>query len=238
MNKALLIAINDYKGTENDLRGCINDQNNMIKFLTGYELTILKDSQCTVKNVIAKTEEIIASLKIGDKFIIHDSSHGTQIPDRNGDEADGYDEAIYLYDGVLVDDKFNELLNKIPVGVEVLILLDCCFSGTATRNTKSKSKFIKLFDVEPHVSKRKSIIKNPEMNWVVISGCSENQTSADAFINGRFEGAFTHYLLETWKKGMTIKEVFKALRNKLPNSRYTQIPTIEGKKELFNSIFI
>lgn len=42
------------------------------------------------------------------------SGHGTYDYDRNGDEADGYDEALFLYDGVLLDDTINSWLQKIP----------------------------------------------------------------------------------------------------------------------------
>lgn len=40
------------------------------------------------------------------------SGHGTHTPDRNGDEADGQDEAMYLYDGALLDDELSVILAK------------------------------------------------------------------------------------------------------------------------------
>jgi hypothetical protein len=49
----------------------------------------------------------------GPTLIIANSSHGTQVYDRNGDEKDGYDEALYLYDGTVTDDEINVLLQKI-----------------------------------------------------------------------------------------------------------------------------
>jgi len=40
------------------------------------------------------------------------SGHGTPTPDRNGDEADGQDEALYVYDGMVVDDELSPILAK------------------------------------------------------------------------------------------------------------------------------
>lgn len=160
---ALLIAINDYKGSENDLNGCLNDQSDMEKLLSSYQIFKMSDSECTVVAVKNKIIDIIHTLKPGDNFIIHYSGHGTQIPDKNGDEIDGYDEGLYLYDGVFVDDDLGYILTNLIEGVNCLVLLDSCFSGTATR-TIGKNKFFKLFNIEPHVQKRKSIIKDNEIS--------------------------------------------------------------------------
>jgi len=43
-------------------------------------------------------------------LVVHYSGHGTFVKDRNGDEADGQDEAMYLYDGALLDDELSEIL--------------------------------------------------------------------------------------------------------------------------------
>jgi hypothetical protein len=51
----------------------------------------------------------------GETLIIHNSSHGTQTYDPHGDETDGYDEALYLYDGMVTDDEINAILQRIPV---------------------------------------------------------------------------------------------------------------------------
>ena len=52
--------------------------------------------------------------KIGSKqtLIIHNSSHGTQVPDWSGDELDGLDEAL-VFDKILLDDDINVILSKI-----------------------------------------------------------------------------------------------------------------------------
>jgi hypothetical protein len=74
------------------------------------------------------------------------SGHGSQIPDENNDEKDQFDEVLLLYDvaltekrgqqtltGVLVDDHFNHMLGRMK-SRNVLVILDACHSGSATRS--------------------------------------------------------------------------------------------------------
>jgi hypothetical protein len=48
-------------------------------------------------------------------LIIAYSGHGSYLPDNDGDEIDGVDETLYLYDGHLRDDKIRDILQKIPL---------------------------------------------------------------------------------------------------------------------------
>jgi hypothetical protein len=56
--------------------------------------------------------------------VIHFSSHGEQVADTNGDEADGYDEAIVSYNAALITQEMA--------------------SGAAARGTLTKAQFDKL----------------------------------------------------------------------------------------------
>lgn len=49
----------------------------------------------------------------GPTLFIANSTHGTYVYDKNGDEDDGYDEAICFHDGNLVDDDLNAILQSI-----------------------------------------------------------------------------------------------------------------------------
>jgi flagellar biosynthesis GTPase FlhF len=56
--------------------------------------------------------------------------------DTNGDEEDGFDEILipgdYKESGQIVDDEiFSEFVTKVPAGVHVVAMIDCCHSGTA-----------------------------------------------------------------------------------------------------------
>lgn len=68
------------------------------------------------------------------------------------------------------------------------------------------------------------------MNHVLWSGCKDNQTSADAYINGDYHGAFTYYFCESVRDAggePQSKAVIKSLRSKLRDENFTQIPQLE-----------
>jgi len=233
MKKLFTFAINNYPGTINDLRGCLNDQKRIIKLFADYDTVALKNEQVTVQTIKEQMTEIVSNAVSGDYIVFHYSGHGTQIPDKNGDEADHYDEALYLHDGALIDDDLCDILSGLKDGVHCLVLLDSCFSGTATR---SINLFIqkgrrKLF------SRRKKILVMPNQKWNVISASGEHQTSADAFIHGVYEGAFTHYLCRSAKSGQTLEQWYKKMmRGGI--LRYAQRPELEINENDKQIIFI
>lgn len=55
------------------------------------------------------------------------SGHGNQVPDQDGDEADGRDETILLADGAVTDDELREILE--PGSARAFVALDSCYSG-------------------------------------------------------------------------------------------------------------
>ena len=64
-------------------------------------------------------------------------------------------------------------------------------------------------------------------NVFMISGCTDNQTSADAFINNKASGALTWSLLESLKEKKpngNWRELIKTMRDKLKTSEFEQIP--------------
>jgi hypothetical protein len=235
---ALLLAVNDYPGHLNDLNGCLNDQRDVTdklnKDFSGFDIIKYSDSAVIKGFVISAIERVIELLKSGDHLLIHYSGHGSYTYDVNGDEEDGQDEALYLYDGMLVDDRINEALQKIPDGAIVVILLDSCFSGTATRKVGIKNRFVPNPYLPPRKKTGNRLLRSDNMKWIVISGSGDQQTSADAWIDGEWHGAFTYYCLKALQPGMTYQEWFDKIRTYLPNNDYDQEPELEGNIQLFN----
>jgi hypothetical protein len=63
------------------------------------------------------------------------SGHGGQVPDFSGDEGleradDFQDETLCLYDGQIVDDELYALWAAFPADTRVLVISDCCHSGS------------------------------------------------------------------------------------------------------------
>lgn len=234
-NKILLsFAINNYPGSANDLNGCINDQKNIVNKLPDFFVRTFKDSEVTKARFTSEVEAVVTQAKAGDIIIIHYSGHGTYVTDTSGDEPDNADEAIYLYDGALIDDKIGEILQKTPDGVTVVILLDSCFSGTATRKL-SRPRFIQIERAMPK-KVRKKFLRSNEIKWIVFSGCSEHQTSADAYIGGEYNGAFTYYAMKALDRSFTYEQWYNKIREYLPSRSFEQIPTLEGPDELINKV--
>lgn len=244
MKKALLVGLNDYLGEANDLKGCINDIDLVGKKLEGFGYSIHKivNEQAKVKTV---KNEILALFKAsipGDYLVIWHSHHGTQTTDLNKDELDKRDEALYLYDGILTDDEYSELLKYKPKGVKLFIGMDCCFSGTNTREvdrTQRYKPFLngRMMDINGNLKgrkRRKAILRQPNMDYVVLTGCQENQTSADALIMGTYHGAMTYFAMRTLKAGLTYADWYRDIRKHLPNAYFDQIPQLEGDAGLLN----
>jgi len=68
------------------------------------------------------------------------------------------------------------------------------------------------------------------MNHTLLSGSRSDQTSADAYIDDDFHGAFSYYLCqavqETGPK-VEVQRLIKTVRAKLSEERFTQIPQLE-----------
>jgi len=80
---------------------------------------------------------LVDSATAGDSLVFHFSGHGVQKLDSNGDEADGYDEALCPVDfedprgGVILDDEINAtIVRPLGRGVKLHAIVDTCHRGT------------------------------------------------------------------------------------------------------------
>ncbi|KAG9102450.1 Ca(2+)-dependent cysteine protease [Ceratobasidium sp. UAMH 11750] len=145
--KVLTIGIN-YFGQNGELRGCINDSNNLKNFLCrqfGYKhedvVQLTDDSpnprqKPTRANIIAAMQWLVKDAQPNDSLFFHYSGHGGQTKDRDGDEADGQDEVIYPVDfeqnGHIVDDDMHAIMvQPLPAGCRLTAIFDSCHSGSA-----------------------------------------------------------------------------------------------------------
>jgi hypothetical protein len=135
--------------------------------------------------------------------------------------------------------KYNlaKAISALPKNATVCLVMDCCFSGSITRSNvvKQTPKF-KPSGILPNMGRIKHIAKETTSKWIVLSGCAENQTSSDALINNRYNGAFTWVALNTIKRGMSYRDWFEAIRKQLPSAIFEQSPTIEGAEYLTGRI--
>ena len=73
------------------------------------------------------------SSKSGDSFLLTYAGHGSQVPDKAGDEDDQFDETWCLYDGELIDDELRRFWTQFAEGVLIYMVSDSCHSGTMLR---------------------------------------------------------------------------------------------------------
>src|SRR5262245_1686310 len=98
--RALLIGINKYQIAGADLRGCVNDVEDLRNARTenhGFDkkgITVMTDSAATKKAMETGIKRLIRDSKKGDVALLHYSGHGSNVPDDNGDESDGRDETL------------------------------------------------------------------------------------------------------------------------------------------------
>lgn len=93
----------------------------------------------TRSEVLRNMREVGKRCEAGDWFIWFFAGHGFNVPDHDGDEADGFDEAFGTpnTDGklkeatLLIDDDFAKALDSMfPRDTRILCICDCCHSGT------------------------------------------------------------------------------------------------------------
>ena len=238
---ALLFAIGDYPGSQNDLIGPPYDSKNADNFLKDNypEFTVNKilDSAVTRSNFENTIKAQIAILKAGDVLLIYYSGHGTNGLDSN--EADGYREGLYLWDGTFWDDEFTVVLQPIPLGAKVIIVLDSCFArgSTTPKNIGYESlRFVQTQEVPRKLKRIKSMLRSDTMNYIVLAACQENQTAADI---GPLGGAFTYYWLKAWKRTYIWAEWSDKTALLIKQTgQYDQIPNIEGDENLMEQIVL
>lgn len=103
--RALLIGISDYPAVRHTGAGWAkihgaNDVNMLRLNLKkqGFKVTTLIDEKATASRIRRAFEKIQIEAAPGDLIYIHFSCHGQPVEDYNGDEDDGWDEAIIPYD--------------------------------------------------------------------------------------------------------------------------------------------
>ena len=226
------------------------------------DITTLVDYDATKKNMQAAIKALVASGKKGDVLLLHYSGHGANVPDANGDEADRRDEILCPTDldwkAPLTDDWLRATLDKLRAGVNFTVVMDCCHSGSNTRallppDAKSMPRYLpNPWDIMAEESGRKlrgkvavgmrsataakrkrsdiAIVEIPE---VLVTGCRDTQTSADASIGGTFNGALTYHLVAALKaaKGKTTyRKLHADVLARLAKSKFDQVPQLEGSK--------
>lgn len=266
IKRAFLVGIN-YTDTQSELRGCINDVLAIRDVLiTHYQylpdnILLLSDETSfkpTRDNILKGFEWLLSKSSASDfeadhylptvetdiiNLFFHYSGHGSQVLDRSSDEADGYDETICPLDfataGMVTDDEIRaRLAMKVPSKSKLIAIVDACHS---------QSSFDLLWECKPSFFggySLKQIGKYAPTPGTVImlSGCRDNQTSADIVISGKGQGALTYSLLQVLRTSnyqITYDRLLTEVGNYIKQNRLSaQVPCLTfGKSVKISSGF-
>ena len=230
------------------------------------DITVLTDRAATKKAMQAGIKALVRDSKKGDVAVLHYSGHGSNVPDDNDDEADGRDEILCPTDldwkDPLRDDWLRTTLDRLRAGVSFTAIMDCCHSGTNTRailppDAPVKERYLPspwgLAAVESgrslprkvttelrksaRGSRKTKDIVNANLPELLITGCRDTQTSADAYINGRYNGALTYALVDAIRdaKGhLSYRELHGRVISVMKAKNFDQVPQLEGRMARFD----
>ena len=278
VRRALLVGINQYLDPQNNLKGCVNDVLLMGKVISenfGFapeDIRLLTDKRATTANIRERLQWLVEGAGPGSVLLFHYSGHGSQVRDRDGDELDdALDEIICPYDldwdDPFTDDEFAKAIKSIQDGVNFTLILDCCNSGTGTRQFfkepgsrgKDTARYlvpppdigfrmaagIELNDSTPDrtvnmVGRRDLPTRQfgsslVDQNAILLSASRSDQTSADAWIDSDYRGAFTYSLVQTLQNkrySLSYSDLIAGAGDWLQANSYLQVPQLETRQTM------
>jgi len=163
-------------------------------------------------------------------------------------------------DNLVLDNELHTALcEKLPENCKCVCIYDCCHSGSVgdlevqkdfclpgMEDLQTKTRFLKPpddiaeqiagFSHAPGTAKKGVAAKGAEKKHLwIFSGCQDNQTSADAFINGKRQGALTWGLTKALGDAdydITYESLLIATRANL-KGQYSQVPALSTTDESY-----
>lgn len=245
-NIALFIAIDNYPSGSGwlNIHGS-NDYDIVIPFLKkkGYSkknISALLNENAIKKNIISKLSDLEKVSNKGDNIYIHFSCHGQRMYDNDGDEPDGYDEAVIPYDAEkfykkgtyegenhLRDDEINISLRNISYKLgrtgTLMVIFDACHSGTAYRNNDEYIRGTSsIFGTDTaKVLYNHALFEEGDLNrfyspTIVISACKDDEINYEyRGKSGKYYGILTYALMGIMSRQTAISiSTFEELLNK------------------------
>ncbi len=252
---------NELRGCVNDILDMEHFISANNKMYPNENIKKLIDRQATKKEMVTQIKWLLEGAEAGDSLLFHYSGHGAQVPTHyNNIEKDGLDEIIcpYDYDGsaatTLRDKEFAQLFAGIPKGVHFVWISDSCHAEDLSRDVDKGQATIyrqfkgvmpinegitsinydKLMEEEGGSFAPMAMPNTKPLNGALLSACASHELSADAYINNRYNGAFTHYLIKNlleYSDSKTMQAIIKLVNMDLDKNGYDQNPEIEGLLE-------
>lgn len=256
---ALIIAVGDYPATSGWASiSSVNDvpliKNSLLQngFLEE-DITVLTNDKANKQGILDAIAKLQAKIEKGDIVVLHYSGHGQQIFDDNGDEIDDKDEAIIPYDAFasysgsykgekhLRDDEIGNIItnlrNKLGKSGQLLVMLDSCHSGSATRGEKTRGgqpTFAPL-DWKAKTNEKtkgsamfeKATIDKDAAPFVMITGASADELNYEYQGFGSLSYAFSKAMTDLGND-FSYRQLFSKISANMNVITPKQTPTVEG----------
>ena len=250
-NRALVVCVGDYpegSGWRDISSG--RDRDLVVTMLHGSgfclgNITVLSDSEATHSGILKALSSLAGDCRVGDVVYVHFSCHGQQVTDLNGDEPDGWDEALIPYDANavygangylgqnhLLDDELNVYLEAIAqkVGSAGLVILvsDACHSGDNDRYDEDVEDPLMrgIYDrfVIPGEPARKPASRQEQGKWIRLSACREYQNNYEVVVDGKSYGRLSYSLSRVFGRGVDASSLIL-----LTEREYAKLPVKTGR---------
>lgn len=239
---ALVVGVGDYLASNvPKLAGPDDDADKVYHLLTDSStgLGLPKENVCLLKNQAATRasfketfqKALVDRARDGDVVLLYFAGHGSQSLDGNGDEDDNRDETLMMVDARyngeidIVDDELNYLLSGLfrkmsgssDAPQNVVVMLDSCNAGTATRGDESPLT-PRYFEAPKATLDSKAGLPAPKstgQRWdgsnlpgLVFVSASVDGTPANEIAG---EGLFTKALIQTLRESAGIPITYSQL---------------------------
>lgn len=272
--RALLVGVNEYPNLPSRYRlhGCVNDVEAMayiLETVAGFardDITLLRDQEATRDRILDELGRLSDQAVPGDVVVFHFSGHGSQMTDREGDEADGLDETIVPSDSGrrpypnrdITDDELYDWLRELTEKTDnVVVVADCCHSGTISRDpfgepsrwVEPDERPVEELPPSPFGPEAAEALRGGSRDlgasgwlplgkrYVVIAGCQDDESSyeLDALEDPQLKhGALTYFLTQEIARarpGATYVDVFEKASVQVTARYPRQHPQLEGTRD-------
>jgi pimeloyl-ACP methyl ester carboxylesterase len=262
---ALLVGIDEYQTPVRPLRGCVNDIQQIQALLEARSETAGDELKTQVLiNTEAKREAIISGFREhlcqageDDVALFYFSGHGSQQPSPPEFwhlEPDRLDETLVCHDSRtvswdLADKELAQLISEVAAkGAHVVVILDCCHSGSGTRNadytgvrrvpTDTRQRPLTTFlhglkvpdSRATDVENESGWVDLPEGRHILLAACRSDEEAKEYSLGGQPHGVFSHFLGEALAQStgaITYRELFKRVNALVRSHAALQSPQIE-----------
>ncbi|MEZ5774650.1 MAG: caspase family protein [Hyphomicrobiaceae bacterium] len=210
----LVVGIDDYVGSANDLQGSVNDARDISQALErarASRIVTLTNGEATKDAVSSAFAALVDAAAPGDTVVFTFSGHGAQEPepaDRHG-EADGKNETLLLAgyqpkgggtrERIVDDEIFAWMQAADKKGVRVVFVADACHSGTMNRSIGASPVRYRVADYGP-ISDDELALPSPEFATMTeddlklatfVGATTDDRLTPEVEIDGEWRGALS-----------------------------------------------